>query len=151
MNTKLKIGAIILLAIVIVIGGLWIFDNQFSKTPYEIAKNFVSNEVGDDWVLLENVSQIPYQEGNKKDPKNYENVVKPNISAINSDTFLITLYTWTKYEGVLVKWEITIKDNKVTHQYAEVIDKAIGGYTPVPFEGSHLPEPGRVLIDVDVK
>lgn len=160
-KTNLQYVLIIVVLAVIVGGGIsWLATSLGIKPSevkppeevkaYKIAKDFVLNEVSEGWVLLENASEIPYQEGDKKNPKNYESIVQPNINEINTDTFLVTLYTWTTVEGGLAEWEITTKNNKVTHEYAKMIDLGVGHYTISSPEETYSPEPGKILVDRDI-
>ncbi len=121
------------------------------------AKDFVSNysvelytrKISDHFVL-QNAQQIPFQEGDLRNPSNYEYLIQPpNIHKANG-SYMIKLYTWTDYGGVLIGWDVKIEGQSITHIYAEVIDTLVGHFLFVPAEG-FVPSPGIILINEKIK
>ncbi len=100
-----------------------------------------------DWVFVESAAEIPYQEGDFRNPADYANRVQsPHVEKAD-DHSMVTLNTWNEYGGLLSKWEATIEGDEVTFLRAEVIQVAIGYHTPLPTEGHFLPTSGSLLVN----
>ena len=57
------------------------------------------------------------------------------------------LYTWNGYGGLVSRWKAIIENGEVTFLRGEVIQVAVGHYTPLPSEGHFLPTPGALLVN----
>jgi hypothetical protein len=121
-----------------------------------IYQKYVSN-----WTILNSAKEIPYSRSllakHAKNPENYAKIVRPPAVYVNNDIYTITLYTWTEYGGVLLKWDVTVKSGCLDYVRAIVVDTFVGDFEPVPAEGRIIgpndvivanPEVKEVCIDV---
>jgi len=108
----------------------------------QVAKAFVVYFAADGlsgFIFLENVSEMPYQKGDFKNPADYvEEVQPPSVRKIDN-AFVVTLYTWCTDEGILIEWQVKIKDDKVTSIFGEVVDTGIGHFQPRSEGVVHVP------------
>ena len=105
--------------------------SEFVKNyPVLLFKEYVS-----DWVILNSTEQIPYSKPESpkiapwikpKNPEKYANTVRPPTVYINNNGYLVTLYTWTEYGGVLLKWNVTVKSGCLDYVEAWVVDVFVG-------------------------
>jgi hypothetical protein len=67
-----------------------------------------------DYVFLENASEIPHKEGDFKNPVNYTEKIQPASVNKIDDVFVVILYTWCEEEGILIEWQVKIKDEPIS-------------------------------------
>ena len=123
----------------------------------KIAKNFASNytlelytqQVSNHFVL-QNTQQIPYLKGDLKNPDSYTHIVSPPTVTRVNDSYIVELYTWTEYGGVLSRWKIKVEKQIITHIRVDVVDTHVGHFVATPAEG-FIPSPGTILADEKIK
>ncbi|CAD6491548.1 MAG: von Willebrand factor type A domain protein [Candidatus Argoarchaeum ethanivorans] len=98
--------------------------------------------------FLKSSLEIPYQKEDFKNPVSYaEKVQPPSVSRIDN-AFEVTLYTWCEEEGILIGWQVKIKDDKITSMIGEVIDTGIGHFKPRTEGVVHVPG-YRISVEFD--
>ncbi|MDY6866119.1 MAG: hypothetical protein SVY15_09155 [Halobacteriota archaeon] len=89
--------------------------------------------------FLSEASEIPHQEGDFKNPVNYTEKIQPASVNKIDDVFVVILYTWCEEEGILIEWQVKIKDDKIASVFGTVIDTGIGHFKPRTEGVVHVP------------
>ena len=95
--------------------------------------------------ILDNVLQVPYEDGDAKDPRAYQDIIQPPQCRIRDGVATVTLFTWTEQKGLLLRWNIAMENNLIAHVSVTTIDYGVG-HGLVSFEG-FIPTPGKILVD----
>ena len=113
------------------------------NTALKIVKCYIMMSQTDkfsEFKFLENANDIPSSDDDFKNPQSYLEVIQPpQIISIGDSNFLVALNTWSKTNGVLIKWEIEIVDDQITAMKWNIIDVGVGdfigkseGFLPLP-------------------
>jgi hypothetical protein len=97
-----------------------------------------------DFLVINVNSQIPYQPGDKKSPLSYPNI-NTNDHTEDDGSITVSLFTWTKDDGMLANWKVNVANGQISHIFAQVVDVGVGHCT-LRTEG-FLPIPGTILIN----
>ena len=116
---KIKLGGMLLTGLLILLSGCIIQEKEINS-DIKIAKDYMANvSVDGGFVVLDDASQIPHRSGNLKDPANYKNVIRaPTVVNLTSYS-KVALYAWTYKGGLVSKWDLTIKNSKISFVRAD--------------------------------
>lgn len=100
------------------------------------------------WQVISSASEIPYEQGDRKDPANYQDVIVPPTSEpTDNGQTLFTAYAWSPDNGTLTRWEITIRGEDVVFVHAEIVDTMVGHVTNIRTLGQYIPRAGKLLVN----
>lgn len=113
-----------------------------------IAEEWVKNTQNDgrfQWMVLRDATDIPNGRGRVSNPSlDLDFVSKPHVISN-----VVELFTWTSDHGMIVKWNLTVKEEKVVIVQAVVEDILVGDVQNVRTEG-FIPTQGATWMHISI-
>lgn len=105
-------------------------DNTGSSQVINVSRDYARNIslYSLNFSVINDSGDIPNNVSKGVSPSNYSEIIHPPVVSRSDGTYVVTLYAWTKRGGLLSRWNLTVKDDKVVYRYGESIGFRVGDY-----------------------